>query len=135
MKTAALTLFRMIFGLLYLAIGIYWTYLNLKGQSPGFPAFSAAEKSLTSALTEARFFEPAVIFSCVVGGALVLFNRTAPAGIIVLTPLIVIIFLYHAYLTGAFLHATPQLAWLLGLYWLYRRAFLQLLSYKSSAAT
>ena len=123
MKRVAETIFRGVFGLFYLAIGLYWIYLVSKGQG-GFPGFNEAEKALTSAMNNASFFQPAVIFSCVAGGALTLFYRTAPAGIIVLTPLIVMIFLYHAYLTQAYIHSSAQLLWLLALYWIYRRSFL-----------
>ena len=133
MKIIATSIFRGIFGIFYLAIGFYWIYLVSIGQG-GFPGFNDAEKALTTALNNAGFFQPAVIFACVVGGSLSLFNRTAPAGIIVLTPLVVIVFLYHAYLTGALVHASIQALWLIALYWLYRRSFIPLLNNKTIGA-
>jgi len=127
LKRIVTIIFRAIFGLFYLAIGLYWIYLLSRGQG-GFPGFNDAEKALTSAMNNAGFFQPAVIVSCVAGGGLTLFNRTAPAGILVLTPLVVMIFLYHVYLTQAYAHSVTQLLWLLALYWLYRRAFFPLVN-------
>jgi hypothetical protein len=45
------------------------------------------------------------------------------------------VFLYHAFLTKAFAHATPPLLWLAALYWLYRYAFYPLVNHHSQGYT
>ena len=79
MQRIALAAFRGVFGLAYLAIGLYWVWMHLSGRGGGFPAFGEVEKELVTAMNNADFFEPAVIVSCLAGGALTLFfYRTAP---------------------------------------------------------
>ena len=130
MKSKILTVMRCLFGLFYAAIGILGTYGMLMHPNAEWPnAYNPAEKALTSALTAAGFFGPTVSLTCLVGGFATVFKRTVPVGLLILTPLIVMIFLYHAFLTGAYLHAGAQVIYLAVLYWFYRDAFMPLWNY------
>lgn len=134
MKQIALAVVRGIFGIFYAAIGGFGIYGILINPDAAWPAYNEAEKALVAAMTSAGFFAPTVSLTCLIGGIATMFRRTAPLGILVLTPLIVMIFLYHAYLTGAYVHAGVQVAYLAVLYWLHRDAFIPLWNYGRSGA-
>lgn len=126
---------RCIFGLFYAAIGALGTYGMLADPNGEWPnAYNDAEKALTSALTAAGFFVPTVSLTSLVGGLATVYRRTAPLGLLILTPLIVMIFLYHAFLTGAYLHAGVQVIYLAVLYWFHRDAFVPLWNYGRAGA-
>ena len=129
MKQVALAVARLVFGLFYTAIGLFGAHEMLTNPDAAWPAYNEAEKELVAAMTSAGFFAPVVILTCLVGGTATVFKRTAPVGLLVLTPLIAMIFLYHAYLTGAYVHAGVQAAYLAVLYWLHRDAFIPLWNY------
>jgi hypothetical protein len=133
MKQIALTLARCLFGLFYAVIGGYYAYQFFTNPGATWPAFNLAEKKLVAAMMEAKFFGPSVSLTCLFGGIATLFNRTAPLGLLLLSPVIMIIFLYHLYLTGAYLHAGVQFAYLAALLFLYRDAFIPLWNYKRPA--
>jgi hypothetical protein len=134
MKNVLLAIARYLYGLFYAGIGAIGAYRVLTDPNAEWPAFNDAEIALTQALTAAGFFVPIVILTCLTGGILLLFKRTAPVGLLVLTPLVGVIFLYHAYLTGAYVHAVPQVIYLGALYWFYRDAFVPLWNYGRSNA-
>lgn len=59
-------------------------------------------------------------------------HRTAPLGIVMLAPVVVVIFLFHVVLTGNWPWGTLNLAWIAGLGWRYRRGFTALWTYPKS---
>lgn len=134
MKKIATAMVRYLFGHFYAVIGAFGTYYLITGQANEWPAYNEAEKALVSALIDAKFFAPTVSLTCLSGGLAMLFHRTAPIGLLLLTPLIVVIFLYHAFLTGAYVHAGAQVLFLALLYWIYRDAFIPLWNYGRKTA-
>jgi hypothetical protein len=81
------------------------------------------------ALTETHFMDPLLAIACLFGGVALLIRRTAPLGIVILAPVVVVIFLFHLVLTGNWMWGTLNLLWFAGLAWYYRRAFIPLCNY------
>ncbi len=73
--------------------------------------------------------DPLLALTCLFGGAALLMPRTAPLGIVVLAPVVVIIFFFHVVLSGNWIWGTLNLIALAGLAWGYRKAFSSLWNY------
>lgn len=78
------------------------------------------------ALNATGFMNPLLIASFLVAGCAILFDRTAPIGLIILAPSIVVITCFHWFLTGNYTWGTIWPAWFLLLAWRLRRAFARL---------
>ena len=125
MVTAA----RWIFGLFYFVTGIaifLYTFFGI-GTPPNQPTPEAG--AFTLALTSSHFMDPLVSLVYLVGGGALVLRRSAPLGVIVLTPVVVAIFLFHATLSGQWIWGTVNLTWLLALAWQVRSAFYPLWTY------
>jgi len=94
-----------------------------------FPG-SPETKAFTDAIFASGFIGPIMSVTYVASGILMLFNRTAPLGIVLLTPFIVVILFTHLMLNG-----NPPfgilLAALLGLFaWQFREAYQPMWNYR-----
>jgi hypothetical protein len=128
------TVARVIFGLFYLATGVAF-FLNAFfgiGSPPDQPTAQAT--AFTLALTASHFIDPLLSLAYLAGGGALLRQRSAPLGILVLAPVVLVIFCFHLVLSGQWIWGTVNLVWLLALAWQYRSAFYPLWSYSGSSA-
>ncbi len=129
----AFTAARWLFALLYFGTGVVIA-LSLFGlvsppQQPTVPA-----SAFTAALTQSRFIDPLLSLCFLVGGAALALSRTAPLGIVVLAPAVVVIFCFHLVLSGQWVWGSLNLAWLALLAWHYRAAYRPLWSHSPLGA-
>lgn len=123
------TVARWIFGLFYFATGVaifLYAFFGI-GSPPSQPTPQATE--FTLALTASHFIDPLLSLAYLFGGGALLIRRCAPLGIVVLSPVVLVIFCFHLVLSGQWLWGTINLAWLLMLAWQFRAAFRPLWSY------
>jgi len=120
---------RVVFGLFYFATGVAILLYALFGIGgpPNQPTPEASE--FTMALTASRFVDPLLSLAYLIGGGALVRHRSAPLGILVLAPVVLVIFCFHLVLSGQWIWGTANLAWLLALAWNYRSAFPPLWSY------
>ena len=72
------------------------------------------------ALRVSGFISPLMYFFFVTGGLATLFHRTAPLGLVLLSPFVTVIFFYHLVLTGNLPWGGFWFVLFLGLVWAYR---------------
>lgn len=119
---------RILFGLffIYAALMVVVIY---DGMNPPETLKPASDFAL--ALDGTGFMNPLIIGSMIVAGAALLFTRTAPLGLIILAPSIVVIACFHWFLTGNYVWGTIWPVWFLLLVWRYREVFSRLWAVKS----
>jgi len=129
MREHLFTAARVVFALFYFGTGVAITVFQLFGwgHPPSQP--NVAAQAFTDALTQSRFLDPLLGLSYLVGGGALLFRRTAPLGLAVLAPVVLVIFTFHLVLSGQWPWGTLNLAWLLVLAWHFRSAFRPLWTY------
>lgn len=120
---------RWLFAAFYVYVGATWFSYKLFGTDWPEHKEAPAAKALTTALTDSSIVDPMIASTCLAGGVLLLFRRTAPLGIAVLAPLVVGIFLFHALLNHNWPWGAFHLAYLAVLAWLHRAAFRPLWNY------
>ena len=120
---------RWIFGLWYLITGGAWLVAHAIGRDAAHREVAAGAIAFQKALTESHFMDPLLALTCLFGGAALLIRRTAPLGIAMLAPVVVVIFLFHLVLSGNWTWGTLNLVWFAGLAWCYRSAFTKLWTY------
>lgn len=123
-KQYAATAGRVIFALWYFGVGVIGFALNDQAKDVAHAA-TAFEK----ALAQTGFMNLLLCLGCLLGGGALLFRRTAPLGITLLAPLVVIIFCFHIFITKSYLWGTLNLLWLAVLARRYRSGFDQLWNY------
>ena len=112
-------IFRIGYGLFYLIVGLYGSYVLLTGGGAWFTVEPGPGADFQAALIETGFIPPAMYACYIVGGAALFFNRTAPLGIVILAPFVVVIFFYNVLLDDS-------VAW--GIFWAGGLAFLAYLN-------
>ena len=117
------TVLRILFGLFFIYSPIM-VIVMFGGQQP--PEAIAAAGHFTKALDATGFMNPALIVSFLVAGVALLFNRTAPIGLIIVAPSIFVITCFHWFLTGQYVWGSIWPVWFLLLAWRYRRIFARL---------
>ncbi len=133
MNTATAIL-RWLFGIFYAYIGGSW-FVHLIIAKPWVtPLGPVRANALTSTLTSSGIVYPLIAATCLSGGLLLLFRRTSPLGIVILAPLVFGIFVFHLFLTGAWVWGSMNLGLLVVLMWLHRNAFRPLWSYEMTHA-
>ena len=123
---------RWIFGLWYLVTGGAWLVTHALGRGAAHLETASGAIAFQRALTESHFMDPLLAIACLFGGGALLSRRTAPLGIAILAPVVVVIFLFHLVLTGNWIWGTLNLVWFTGLAWLYRRGFTTLWAYSET---
>jgi hypothetical protein len=114
---------RWVFGLWYLMTGGAWLVTHALGRGAAHQETASGAIAFQKALTESHFMDPLLAIACLFGGGALLIRRTAPLGIAMLAPVVVVIFLFHLVLTGNWIWGTLNLVWFMGLVWRYRGAF------------
>ena len=123
---------RWIFGLFFVAVGTAWFVFAALGRPFPQPINNAEEHAFVQALAASGFIDTLVASTNLIGGLLVLIRRTAPLGIAVLAPVVVVIFLYHTILSGSAIIGSVQLIYFTVLAWLHRSAYRPLWQYGAS---
>jgi len=103
MPATLLRVLRIAYGLFFLVIGVailVWLLTGL-GSPPTQPNLEA--QAFTDALSRSRIVDPLLGTGYTVGGAALLFDRTAPLGLVILAPSITVIVLFHFVLSGQWL--------------------------------
>jgi hypothetical protein len=125
-----LTIIRRVYSAFFFLIGAQ-SLLMVSGILPAseFPG-SPETKAFTEAIFATGFIGPIMSVTYVASGILMLFNRTAPLGIVLLAPFVVVILFTHLMLNGS-----PAIgiliASLLGLFaWQFRRAYQPMWNYR-----
>jgi hypothetical protein len=117
------TIARVLFGLFFLYAPIM-ILIAFGGQHP--PEAQPAAAAFTQALNASGFMNPMLIAVLLAGGAAMLFDRSAPIGLLLLGPPIAVIAAFHWCLTGNYVWGSVWPVWFLALAWRYRRVFARL---------
>jgi hypothetical protein len=116
---------RIIFGLFFIYAPLM-VIVQFGGNNP--PETVAAASDFTLALDRSGFMNPLIIATMLAGGVALLFDRSAPLGLILLGPSIAVIAGFHWFLTGKFIWGSIWPLWFLLLAWHYRPVFARLWS-------
>ena len=121
---------RWFYALFYISMGVL-TFLFLAGliSMPNFQ-ISSQNAAFQEALKSTGFIVPIMALTYVVSGGLMLFRRTAPLGIVLLTPFVLVILFTHLFLNGRPAWGIMHASFLVIFAWQFRSAFVPLWSYK-----
>ena len=86
------------------------------------------------ALSASGFMDQLLAVCFVTGGGSLLFNRTAPAGLVILAPATTVILLFHLMLSGQTIVGVIVAGIFLALAWHYRSAFQPLWNWRADSA-
>lgn len=114
---------RILFGLFFLYAPLM-VLIEFGGRNP--PETVAAASDFALALDRTGFMNPLIIGTMLIGGAALLFQRSAPLGLILLGPSVVVIACFHWFLTGKLIWGSIWLIWFLLLTWKQRTTFARL---------
>jgi hypothetical protein len=124
---------RLSYAFAIFAICIYAALATYLKALPPLAPPTAAGRAFLGALMAASFFTPLLAAIFLAGGSALLFQRTAPLGIALLAPPMVVIFFFHIFLTGMVLWAGIWVGSLAVLAWGHRDAFKALVTFKGPA--
>lgn len=119
----AWTISRVLFGIFFIYAPIM-ILIEFGGRNP--PETVVAAAHFTRALDDSGFIDPALIVVLLLGGAAMLFDRTAPIGLLLLAPPIFVIACFHWFLTGNYIWGSIWPIWAALLAWHYRHVFARL---------
>jgi hypothetical protein len=114
---------RWLFGGYYLLIGILFGLTLLGLVPPHKLAISPRSAAFQQALSATGFVMPILVGTYIVGGAALFLLRTAPLGLAILAPAVLMITLTDSMLDTAYAVAAVNLAVFLALAWHLRGAF------------
>ena len=114
---------RWLFGGYYLGIGIVFGLTLLGVLRPPKLAISASSAAFQQALAATGFVMPVLVATYIAGGAALFSKRTAPLGLAMLAPAVVMITLTDFILDTAYVVASVNLAMFLALAWHLRAAY------------
>lgn len=129
-----LALFRIAYGLFFIAVDAWVAIAVSRGQEEIFPQPTRAATAFSTALADTGFVNPLMAATFLAGGLCLLFKRTAPLGIVILAPSVAIIFFFHLVLTGNWAWGSFWAAGLALLAWRFREAFRPLWSFEGDAS-
>lgn len=127
---AFLTLFRIAYGLFFIAVDAWVAFMVSRGEDEIFPQTREAAAAFSKALADTGFVNPLMAATFLAGGLCLLFKRTAPLGIVLLAPSVTIVFFFHVFLTGNWAWGAFWAAGLALLAWRFRAAFRPLWSFE-----
>lgn len=122
-KRVAWTIVRVLFGLFFIYSPIM-VLVSFGGLHP--PETAPAAAAFTQALNATGFMNPLLIATLFLGGAAMLFDRTAPLGLFLLAPSVVVIGCFHWFLTHDYVWGSLWPIWFAILAWHYRTVFARL---------
>jgi len=86
---------RILYGLFFFTTGLAIASFVLFGLGAEPRQLNPEAQAFTDALTKAGIIDPLIALSYVTGGVALMWRRTAPLGLIVLTPPVVVIVAFH----------------------------------------
>ena len=122
---------RLLFASYYFFIGGIQQLVESLGSASSAPTESAFEQ----ALVDTHYMIPLLSVGCICSGALLFFRRTVPLGVVLVTPIVIIIFLYHLFITRAWIWGTLNVLFLGVVGWQFRHGFTCLWNYRTPATT
>ena len=123
------TIARILFGAFFIYAPIM-IMIEFGGQNP--PESVPAAAHFTEALNASGFINPALIVVLIVAGVAMLFDRSAPIGLILLSAPIFVIMCFHWFLTRDYIWGSIWPIWFALLAWHYRHVFARLWERRSS---
>ena len=114
---------RVLFGLFFIYSPIMFI-VSFGGNHPTETVPAAAH--FTEALDASGFMNPALIVALFVGGVAMLFDRSAPFGLILLAAPVFVIGCFHWFLTHNYVWGSIWPVWYAVLVWRYRAVFARL---------
>lgn len=130
----AITVARSLYALFYTYVGVAWFSHALFGTPWPEEKETPTAHALTSALSASGIVDPMIAATCLIGGVLLFFRRTAPLGIAILAPLVTGVFVFHITINSNWPWGVFHFLYLAVLAWLHRSAFRPLWSYGSEGA-
>jgi hypothetical protein len=131
--SSSMTLLRLGYALAIFGINSYAALATYLKVLPPLTPPTTAGRALLEALTETSFFTPMLAVTFLSGASALLSQRTAPLGIVLLAPPMVMIFFFHIFLTGMVLWGTAWAGALAVLAWGHRDAFKALVTFRGPA--
>ena len=121
---------RWLYSIFYITVGVL-TLLILAGllSMPNI-GISPQNAAFQKALMSTGFIIPILSVTYIVAGGLMLFRRTAPLGIVLLAPFVLVILFTHLFLNGRPACGIMHACLLLLFAWQFRSAFVPLWNYK-----
>ena len=89
---------RILYGLFFASTGFFIAAFVLFGVGSEPRQINPEAQAITDALTNSRIIDPLIAVSYVAGGLALLFRRTAPLGLVILAPPVVVIVAFHFFL-------------------------------------
>lgn len=120
---------RWLFGSYYFLVGVIFGLTLLGVLPPHKLPISPASAAFQNALAATGFVMPVLIGTYIIAGAALFFVRTAPLGLAMLAPAVVMITLTDTVLDTAYVVAAINLAAFLALAWHLRAAYKQMWTY------
>jgi hypothetical protein len=128
-----MTILRLSYAFAIFGINIYAALATYLRALPPLTPPTTAGRAFLEALTATSFFTPMLAVTYLSGASTLLFQRTAPLGVVLLTPPMVIIFFFHIFLTGMVLWGATWAGVLVVLAWGHRDAFKALVTFRGPA--
>ena len=128
-----MTVLRIGYAFAIFAINIYAALSTFTTVLPPLTPPTAAGRAFMDALTNTSFFTPLLGVTYLVGASALLLQRTAPLGIVLLAPVMVMIFFFHLFLTGMVVWGAAWAGVLAVLAWGHRDAFKALVTFSGQA--
>ena len=123
--------FRIFYGSFVIVITLWVVIARTTGLLPGFAPLEEKAAAFSEALQQFGFAFALLALGNIAGGAALLIKRTAPLGVVLLTPSVIGIFFYHLLFTGLVWWGLIWTAGLGLLAWSYRGRLQPLWSYRS----
>jgi len=121
----AVIIVRVLLAAMYLFASVSY-FLNLM---PKAPEMTAAQTTFMTGIMASVYLFPLIKITELIGGALLLINRTAPLAAIIIFPVTLNVFLYHAFLGPKDLPMVAvMLLFNLFLFYAYRTKYLPIVS-------
>jgi len=128
-----MTILRLGYAVAIFGINIYAALATYLNTLPPLTPPTIEGRAFLEALSATSFFTPVLGVTFLAGASALLFQRTAPLGIVLLAPPMVIIFFFHIFLTGMVLWGSVWAGTLAVLAWGHREAFTALFSFRGPA--
>jgi hypothetical protein len=111
---------RIVYGLFFLSTGLFILMATTTGMLAAPVQPTASAQALTDALDATGFMDPLLAAAYLAGGGALLFNRSAPLGIVILAGPVAVILFFHLTLSGQYIWGPAVAAVLAALAWHYR---------------
>lgn len=121
---------RCLYGLVFIGLTAV-VIIQFGGNHP--PEVNPAAGDFTGALNRTGFMNPLLTGTLLLGGMALLFDRTAPIGLLLVAPSVVVIALFHWLLTHTPVWGSIWPIWWAVLAWRYRSVFARLLQPRTKA--